>query len=106
MRNFCESLREHSVKISNFENKKMIPLTNKEYKSYLNQTNGHLCKKKKKSKINTRMTKIIANLKTLAITKVNTEVLQITYVSSKVVYLKKFLCFFLMNWTMIIIFLL
>ena len=40
------------------------------------------------------MTKIIANLKTLAITKVNTEVLQITYVSSKVVYLKKFLCFF------------
>ena len=96
MRNFCESLREHSVKISNFENKKMIPLTNKEYKSYLNQTNGHLCKKKKKkkSKINTRMTKIIANLKTLAITKVNTEVFQITYVSSKVVYLKKFLCFF------------
>ena len=48
MRNFCESLREHSVKISNFENKKMIPLTNKEYKSYLNQINGHLCKKKKK----------------------------------------------------------
>ena len=54
MRNFCESLREHSVKISNFENNKMIPLTNKEYKSYLNQTNDHLCKKKKKKKKNQR----------------------------------------------------
>ena len=35
MKKFCESLREHPIKIINFENKKMMLLTNKKYESYL-----------------------------------------------------------------------
>ena len=35
MKTFCESLREHTIKIK----KKMLPLTNEEYKSYLNKKN-------------------------------------------------------------------
>ena len=34
MNNFCESLREHAMKIINFEKKKMIPLKNKQKESY------------------------------------------------------------------------
>ena len=41
MEKFWVSLREHAAKIINFEKKKMIPLTNKEYESYLIQVNCH-----------------------------------------------------------------
>ena len=34
MKKYCESLRKHSMKIINFENKKMIPLTNEQEESY------------------------------------------------------------------------
>ena len=34
MEKFCESLRDHVMKIINDEEKKMIPLTDKENKSY------------------------------------------------------------------------
>ena len=34
MNNFCESLREHAMKIINFEKKKIIPLKNKQKESY------------------------------------------------------------------------
>ena len=34
------------MKIIHFEIKKMIPLTNEEYESYLNKINFHSCKKK------------------------------------------------------------
>ena len=43
IKKFSESLKEHAMKKINFE-KKIIPLTNKEYKSW---SNCHLCKKKK-----------------------------------------------------------
>ena len=33
MKKFCESLREHTVKIINFEKKKIIPLTNEQQES-------------------------------------------------------------------------
>ena len=33
------------MKIINFEKRKIKPLTNKEYASYLNQTNCHISKK-------------------------------------------------------------
>ena len=46
MKKFCESLREHLLKIINFEKKKMIPLTHEEYESYLNQIKCPICKKK------------------------------------------------------------
>ena len=44
IKKFSESLKEHAMKKINFE-KKIIPLTNKAYKSW---SNCHLCKKKKK----------------------------------------------------------
>ena len=34
MKNFCESLREHAMKIINFEKKKIIPLTKEQQESY------------------------------------------------------------------------
>ena len=46
IKKFCESLREHTIKIINSEKKKMIPFRNTEYKSDLNQTNCHICKYK------------------------------------------------------------
>ena len=33
MKKFCESLREHTVKIINFEKKKILPLTNEQQES-------------------------------------------------------------------------
>ena len=33
MKKFCESLREHTVKIIKFEKKKIIPLTNEQQES-------------------------------------------------------------------------
>ena len=42
MKKFCDD----SMKIINFGKKKKISLTNKEYKSYLNQTNCHIYKKR------------------------------------------------------------
>ena len=65
MKKFCESLREHAIKIVNFEKKKMIPLTSEECKSYLNEINCHICKSS--SNINTLMIKIIVKLKTIVI---------------------------------------
>ena len=77
MKKFCESLREHAMKVIKFENKK-IPLTSKEYKLYLNSTNCHICKKC--LKINTQVIKIIVKIGTINILQVNTEVLHIAYV--------------------------
>ena len=50
MKKFSKSLREHALKIINFEKKKMIPSTSEEYESYLNQANCHICKKKSEDK--------------------------------------------------------
>ena len=42
---FRKDLKELGTKIINFEEKEMIPLTNKEIKSYENQNVCHICKK-------------------------------------------------------------
>ena len=34
MERFCKDLKDHAIKIINYEEKKMIPLTDKENKSY------------------------------------------------------------------------
>ena len=39
MKKFCESLKEHAIKIINFEKTKMIPLTNNKLESYASQRN-------------------------------------------------------------------
>ena len=43
---FCKDLKEFGTEIINFEEKEMIPLTNKEIKSYEKQKVCHICKKK------------------------------------------------------------
>ena len=43
MKKFCEILRECTIKIINFEKKKIMALTNEEYKSYPNERNYHIC---------------------------------------------------------------
>ena len=46
MKKFCKCLTEHAMQIINFEKKKIIPLTNGEYKLYLSQVNCHIYKQK------------------------------------------------------------
>ena len=45
MEKFSKDLREHATKIINYEEKEMIPLTYKEYKSYEKQKACYICKK-------------------------------------------------------------
>ena len=45
MTKFCKDLREHAIKIINYEKKDMIPLTKKEEKNYNNQKFCYICKK-------------------------------------------------------------
>ena len=52
---FCKDLKELGMEIINFEEKEMIPLTNKEIKSHEKQNVCHICfvtiKTRKKSEI-------------------------------------------------------
>ena len=43
---FCKDLKELRTEMINFKKKEMIPLTNKEIKSYEKQKVCHICKKK------------------------------------------------------------
>ena len=45
MKKFCKDLREHSIKIINYEKKKMIPLTTKKEVYYNRQKVCYICKK-------------------------------------------------------------
>ena len=45
MKMFCKDLRNHAMKIINYEKKKEIMLTNEEKESYENQENCHICEK-------------------------------------------------------------
>ena len=42
----CEKLKEQALKIINYEEKEMIPLTKEEKKSYKNQEKCHICEEK------------------------------------------------------------
>ena len=77
MKYFCKSLREHAMKIINFE-KKMKLLTNKQQKSYENAKICDVCKEKFEDKY----------AKDKNITELGTDV--ITQLKN-IVYLKKFL---------------
>ena len=46
MEKFCRDLRDQAMKISNYEKKKEIILTNEEKMSCENQKNCHICKKR------------------------------------------------------------
>ena len=43
MKKFCESLREHSMKVINFKKKKMKLLTKKQQESYENAKICYIC---------------------------------------------------------------
>ena len=102
IKTFCESLREHAIKIINYEKKKMIPLTNKQQDSYERQKSAIFTNKS--LNINIPLFRIIAKLEIIVIKQVNTtEVLNIAYLIENIVYLKKFQWFFKMDQTMIII---
>ena len=45
MEMFCKNLKEHTVKIINYEKKEMIPLTDGKIKSYKKQKACYICKK-------------------------------------------------------------
>ena len=45
MERFCKDLRDHAMKIINYEEKEMIPLSHKENKSYEMQNLCYICKK-------------------------------------------------------------
>ena len=45
MERFCKDLKEHATEITNYEKKEMIPLTDKENKSYEKQKVCYICKK-------------------------------------------------------------
>ena len=50
MKNLCEFLEEHAIKIINFKKKKMKLLTKEQQESYENAKICYICKKKSKSK--------------------------------------------------------
>ena len=50
MKNFCESLREHTVEIINFEKKKMVPLTKEQRELNKKSKIIYICKIKFKQK--------------------------------------------------------
>ena len=46
MKTFCELLREHTMKIINFEKNKTIPLKNEHQESYEKTKIYYICKKR------------------------------------------------------------
>ena len=50
MRRFCESLREHTMKIINFKKKKMKLLKKEQQESYENAKMCYICKEKFENK--------------------------------------------------------
>ena len=77
MKTICESLKEHVMKITNFENKKIVPLINEQQKSY-EKTSGVFSKTM--LKINTLKIKIILELEIIITLFIYTKVLHTTYV--------------------------
>ena len=51
MKKFCQSLREHAIKIINFKPKKMTLLTKDQQESYENVKFYYICKKKFKTNV-------------------------------------------------------
>ena len=45
MKNYCPDLREHAIKIINYEKKEMIPLTKEENEIHREQKVCYICKK-------------------------------------------------------------
>ena len=76
-------------------------LTKEQQESYENVKIVYICKEKIKKEY--VKDKNIAKLEVIVTTQGFIEVLQIEYIIQKIVYLKKFLCLFIMDLAMIII---
>ena len=76
IKNFCESLREQAMEITNFKKKKINLLTNEQQESYENPETVI----KKNLKINMLKLKNIVNLGNISTIQRNKEVLHIAYV--------------------------
>ena len=72
IKTFCTSLREHATNVINFENKRMLPLTEK--KLQLHKMRVHVTFTKKDSQSGLLKIKITKKLETIAILQVNREV--------------------------------
>ena len=77
-KNFCETLREHAMKIRNFKKKKMKLLTKEDQKSYENPKICYICREKFENKY--LKDKNILKLEIIFIIQWNIEVLRIAYV--------------------------
>ena len=78
MKKFCESLREHEMKIINFKKKKMKLLPKEQQESYENAKICYICKQKFENKY--LREKKYRKLETIVIIQENIEVLRIAYV--------------------------
>ena len=83
MRNFCEFLREHAMKITNFKKKKIKLLTKEQQEPNENRKIYYPCTKKKKEKMKIDMRKIknLAKLQIVVIIQGNIVVLHIAFVT-------------------------
>ena len=87
MKKFCESLREHAMKMINFKKKKMKLSTKEQQELYEMQRSVIFARKN--LKINIWKIKNIVKLEIIVIIQENIEVLHMAYVIWKIVYLKK-----------------
>ena len=78
MKTFCEYLREHTMKITNFKKKKMNLLRKEQQESHENAKICYICKEKFENKYS--KDKKIVKLEIIVIMSGNIEVLHIVYV--------------------------
>ena len=78
MKTFCIFLREHAADVTNFQKKKMLPLTKKQLKSHQDAMECYICRKNSEKKL--LKIKITEKLETIAILQVNIEVQHTVYV--------------------------
>ena len=100
MKKFCKCLTEHAMQIINFEKKKIIPLTNGEYKLYLSQVNCHIYKQKFGDKYTNDKKYCIVTDHCHYTGKYRSAANSICNLKYNI---SKFLCFFIMDQTMIVI---
>ena len=80
MERFCKDLRDHAMKIINYEEKEMIPLTDKENKSYEKQKVCYICKKEFSTDENDKnVFKLYIKSEIIVITQENLEELLIVF---------------------------
>ena len=99
IKKFCESSREHVMKITNLKKKEIKLLTNEQQEAFEKAKISYICREKFEDK-HVKI-KNIVKLEIIVIIQVNIEVLHIIYVIQTIAYLNKLPLFFTMDLTMI-----